>query len=107
MPGEDLSILLYSHVPIQREHVWRFLYKWVLLLFWNRLGLVPSGGPLPGEHTHTGEPEGVPEPQENPLVQEPRGTNQGMGDGREDGCKTNENNRGSNNLIHNLLSISV
>jgi hypothetical protein len=32
---------------------------------------VPSGGPPPGERTHTGEPEGVPEPQENPLVEEP------------------------------------
>jgi hypothetical protein len=61
MPGEDLSILLYSHVPIQREHVWRFLYEWVLLLFWNRFGLVPSGGPPLGECTHTGEPEGVPD----------------------------------------------
>jgi hypothetical protein len=71
---------------------------------------VPSGGPPPGERTHTGEPEGVPEPQENPLVEEPPlqqkvggwGTNQGMGDGQEDGCKTNENNSGSKNLIHKL-----
>ncbi len=85
-------------------YILTFLYKesmcgdscasgWVLVLFWNRLGLVPSGGPPPGECTHTGEPQGVPEPQESPLVQEPPlqqkeggwGTNQGMGDGREDG----------------------
>ncbi len=72
MPGEDLSILLYFHVPIQRESMCEdSCMSGFFCCFATAFGLVPSGGPPPGECTHTGEPQGVPEPQENPLVQEP------------------------------------